>query len=496
LAVPAFSWSMVDTKEEPPENAPAAQQTLPPLQYEAQKGASPAALPRLPLSDEPLMSPRVDGESSSSTSRPTPKVSLSDVIKGKHQPTDMPEATKPLERVFALRYCNVNMIQNIDDRNERFEAIVYMELWCQGGAKDPDLSAKGSNFPMGADGKPTFRPPIGWYASKLDFNNAIRYELMSDPVIKKDGDDVGAAVRYKGEFFVAMDLEMYPFDMQKLTFSLCVNCRTMGPTPVKLLVAKGSELTVQPEGFLPRQGWQVRPRLSIVRTCVGSSPDRMFPTMELSAIVTRRPGYAIWNVLIPMALMAPLASFALVVPIDAPGERLAISLATLLTAAAYKTAVASTLPAISYLTYLDQYTLSSLFLIIIVSCIMVVSTQVLDRVSLEWAKDVEWVLTTITGLVYVAINLYFYKRLSRFRKRVEADLEAAAVATEAASNERIKTSELDTAVMGGAVMAPLTRSQTAMKLAIHLASRLSESSQQAAQQPRGRTGRAISPGTD
>ena len=100
-------------------------------------------------------------------------------------------------RATALRAtdCHLNQINKIDVINERFDAVIYLELWCKNGAKDADLNKPTSEWPVDASGTPTLRPSIVWFAKKLDFNNVVTASMMSDPIVKTDGDDVGVGVR-------------------------------------------------------------------------------------------------------------------------------------------------------------------------------------------------------------------------------------------------------------------------------------------------------------
>ena len=55
---------------------------------------------------------------------------------------------------------------------------------------------------MGADGKPTFRPPAGWYLAQLDCRNALSFQVVDAKVMTRPNhaDDLCCAVRVEGTF--------------------------------------------------------------------------------------------------------------------------------------------------------------------------------------------------------------------------------------------------------------------------------------------------------
>ena len=268
------------------------------------------------------------------------------------------KAGAPLLRTLELRYVHVNRINAIDVVGQTFNAVVTLELWCKNGKLDAHLSSRDAQWPVDENGQSTFRPSLAWYATKLDFNNAIAVNPIEEPVIKHAGDDLGIAVRYEGTWSENFELEMFPFDAQPLTMSLTINCRTAGMTPVRLTIAPDVVLCVDRSGFSPRHAWHVHEQIGASRTLVGSAADRKFPTLNLSVLVWRRPGFVVWNVLVPSGTLPLISSFAYSFRLDEAGERLAVTLTSLLTAAAYKVAVINSLPEISYLTVTDKYMLS------------------------------------------------------------------------------------------------------------------------------------------
>ena len=69
-----------------------------------------------------------------------------------------------------------------------------LQAYFEGGANDADLCRESVEFPRDAQGRPTYRPSAGWFLSKVDFNNALAYEIV-EQTIKKDGDDLTVTER-------------------------------------------------------------------------------------------------------------------------------------------------------------------------------------------------------------------------------------------------------------------------------------------------------------
>jgi hypothetical protein len=232
-----------------------------------------------------------------------------------------------------------------------------------GGAKKPDLIAPGSDFPIGDDGKPTFRPPAGWYLSQFDVQNVVSGTLQKvDEQILTTGDDLVLHLRLQGEFFEQMELAKFPFDTQDLQVMLMVNCRTTGPVPVQFDVADDIKTAAPPAGFQLHGIWELvrksednhRGALAVTPYYYGPA-DRQFPAVQLTVKVRRISGFYMVNVVAPMFCFVLLSLLQWVVPRTDAVSRLGISLTLVLTAAAYKLAVSTMVPAISYLTLLDKY---------------------------------------------------------------------------------------------------------------------------------------------
>ena len=80
-------------------------------------------------------------------------------------------------------------------------------------------------------------------------------------------------------------------------------------------------------------------------------------------VVTRKPGYYVWNVLMPMLFISAISLGAFEAPREEVPDRLSVSMTMLLTAVAFKLQISASTPQIGYLTLLDKYVLYCFFLI-------------------------------------------------------------------------------------------------------------------------------------
>lgn len=290
-----------------------------------------------------------------------PAIDMADVADDPAQMTTeavaKPKRKVPLERVLVVQLVEVMQITDISIIEQSFSATFYIELRFNGGALDEDLSKDGDAFPI-VDGRPTFLPPAGWYLAQFDFNNAKRFSQI-DSLCRHVGDDIVLAMRFEGTFLECMELEEFPFDAQELTISLAINCRTTGMIPVALALDGNtvSRNMVEDRHFTLRNEWDLQSKMHLGLRLVGTE-GRMFPTIDITAIVDRKPYYYLVNIAFPMALFALMGNFQFTLPRYATADRFNVCFSLLLTVVAFKFSISTMMPTVSYLTTLDQFSLA------------------------------------------------------------------------------------------------------------------------------------------
>ena len=323
---------------------------------------------------------------------------------------------KPLLRTFELRRCSIVQVSSIDVANLSWTGQVYIELAVPDGANDHNLAMPGDAFPVDGDGKPTFRPPIRWYAAQLDFNNALTFSMMGEVGVRVEDEDLVVAARFEGSWFSSFMLELYPFDSQQLEVSLAMNTRTTGMVPAHLVVplrGERTELRLEASGFAPHMLWRMHPNLSAKALCVGQSADRQFPTLNISALVTRRPGFILSNIALPVGLFVPIAYLEFAFPVTDQPNRVMVPITMLLTAAAYKNTVAGIMPQISYLTLIDKYVMCCTALIMLMAIEGALIGMLAREGHVELATLIDVVSRVAVGVSYLLLHGVFARRVAR-----------------------------------------------------------------------------------
>jgi hypothetical protein len=231
-------------------------------------------------------------------------------------------------------------------------------------------------------------------------------------------------LRIKGEFLEVMQMENYPFDIQALTFTIGVSARRNGPFPVDFIADKRAKKSVQPDGFALVET-EYRIQELVLRAGESGTEERRFPRLHASLMVQRRPGYALINVALPMAGVATLCFVQFLLPVTDITDRLSISLTLLLTAAAYKFAISTMIPAISYLTMLDRYVLvctGVIFAIVLESAVLYKAAESDPKA----ARNADLGTATVLFGLFMIFHVWFAYRAGRpIRRKTGAASDGA-----------------------------------------------------------------------
>jgi hypothetical protein len=262
--------------------------------------------------------------------------------------------SKAAPLVLQVDTIDIERVSKVDLVLQHFDAMLLLGLCIKDGALDEDLARQDEIVKTHDDG--SLHPSATWYLDHLDLPNAIAHSIDNATIVTR-GDDLIMMLKITATFLEPMELENFPFDIQALTISVRAGCRVDGPFPISF-VADGSERKfIQDHGIeLITHEYQVGGELAISAGEIGTE-GRCFPWLKISVMVKRRPGYALWNVMLPTGAVAMMASLQFLVPLTDMGTRLETSLTLSLTAAAYKLCISSATPDVSYLTLLDKYVL-------------------------------------------------------------------------------------------------------------------------------------------
>lgn len=186
------------------------------------------------------------------------------------------------------------------------------------------------------------------------------------------------------------DLTQFPNDVQKLTFEFTCNlpCRNGPKTSAQeiFLVPDIARSCVMPSGMnAVHSTWDMR-QLKVIASesdISESGSGKVYSRIRLELEMARKPGWYIWNVMVPTCFLTLCCSFCAVSSAtEEAGDRIANVITLLLTTAAYKIVVASKLPDIAYLTHLDKYILAGFGM-----SILIIIETTLCYFLVKWGSD-------------------------------------------------------------------------------------------------------------
>ena len=169
----------------------------------------------------------------------------------------------------------------------------------------------------------------------------------------------------------------------------------------------------------PAKEWSIERHLIISPGLIGTG-DREFPSMAFTATATRVPYFHILNLAVPMGLFS-LLSVAQCYVTDATdvNHRAQLSLMLVLTASAYKMAIANKLPAIAYMTMLDSYTLWN-FLVIIVIALESRSVGRGSQHMVPVGGQIDTAFTFCISVGWLIMHAYFGAKVQHYIRNPEA----------------------------------------------------------------------------
>lgn len=173
-------------------------------------------------------------------------------------------------------------------------------------------------------------------------------------------------LKLRNEFF----LRRFPFDREKVKVSFGVSGTDKRDFKISLLERKDLDFNNDPDFFLESCNEDFHNddsdflglsyvemanfELELCTTEIRSKPGRRIVTWFY---LKRRPTYYFWNVFFVMFLIVGCSFVTYSIPRNDPGTRMSYEVTLLLTSVAYKFALASKIPEIPYLSFLDIYLL-------------------------------------------------------------------------------------------------------------------------------------------
>ena len=272
-------------------------------------------------------------------------------------------------------------IDEIDTAGQNFTAnVFYRATWYDPRLKNLDTEK--------------IRKPLNeiWYPPFQFINQQRLFPTFPEIADVYPSGKVVYKQRIWGSFSQPLELQNFPFDKQ--TFN--INFATSGYDKDEIRFISPEESV---SGIAPRfsvadwkiTGWEASSKTSDV------IPDIGYYVMTITA--TRRVGYFILQVIIPLCLIVIMSWSVFWIDPKQTGTQIGVATTAILTLIAYRFMVGNELPRFSYLTRLDCFTLASTILVF-ASLIEVIITSRLamnDKLSQARAIDnwARWIFPAI-----------------------------------------------------------------------------------------------------
>ncbi len=281
-------------------------------------------------------------------------------------------------------------IDEVNSASQSFDANVYIELHWQ----DPRLVHDNPN-------EITRGLNEVWNPRLLFINQQKIWPTLPEIVEVFPDGEVVYRQRVWGAFSQPLKLKDFPFDQQVFTIQL--GSAGFNPNEVRLIPDKGSRTGIAQKFSLA--DWDILDWRAQTADFVPSLDEEGFAGFYISIEAKRRYGYFITKVIIPLLLIVMMSWVVFWVDPKESGTQISVAFTTMLTLIAYRFAVGTDLPKISYLSRLDYFILGSTFLVF-ASLIEVVVTSSYAKIgNVERARAIDRWARVLFPLVFAFITL-------------------------------------------------------------------------------------------
>jgi hypothetical protein len=240
-----------------------------------------------------------------------------------------------------------------------------------------------------------------WWPN-LEFTNEHepRDTTNSQITIEDDG-RVKYEERFNAKLAAELDLRRFPFDEQ--TLPLWIESFRYDRSALVLTPLQGHDL-VSPRAFLAE--WNIlgaSQKLDIDEY----NPDRRpYSRYNFEIRVRRNAGFYVWNIFLPLLLIAVIAWSVFWIAPEDIATRTGISITALLTAIAFSLVIGDSRPRVSYITFMDAVFLSAYVLIFLAAAGSVFGHVLIRRSgSPDRAERLSQICRWAFPLVLVVSNL-------------------------------------------------------------------------------------------
>ncbi|XP_002734701.1 neuronal acetylcholine receptor subunit alpha-10-like [Saccoglossus kowalevskii] len=316
---------------------------------------------------------------------------------------------------------SVIQIIDVDERNQ----IITMSSWMRQKWVDEYLRWNPDDY----GGIDVIRLPatLLWRPDITLYDNVDeKFERIKDAnaIINSDGSLTWLAPAiYKSA--CKIDVRYFPFDIEKC--SMKFGSWTFDGAEINLTAEMPS---ADIANFKPNGEWELVDAPVIRNVLVYPCCEEIFPDLTYTIIIRRKPTFYVLNLLLPNVLISVLATMSFYLPPDS-GEKIALSMTSLLTLFVFNQVVGETMPPTSDdVPIIAQY-FSSMIVIVSISCVTTVWVLNLYYVPSGYTTVPRWFRKFVFD--FLAPVVYFQRHYSpkstASKTHIAADEHAGAVRT-------------------------------------------------------------------
>ena len=280
-------------------------------------------------------------------------------------------------------------IDNIDSADQNFTANVFVGCrWT-----DPSLAHPGP--------KKIVKPLKEIWHPRIQFVNQqkIFHTFPPEVEISPDG-EVVYRIRVWGNFSQPLNLRNFPFDKQEFNIQIIAT----GYKPDEIKFVSDSKIQSSIAEKLSLADW------SVVQSKAQVTPYKPLSAIEVSGFMfsftaKRHSDYYLLKVILPLLLIVGMSWIVFWIPPTQSATQISVSVTSMLTLIAYRFAVDSHLPNISYLTRLDYFILGSTILVFLTLLQVVITSIMASNDNLKTALIIDlhsrWIFPLIFSTIFI-----------------------------------------------------------------------------------------------
>ena len=236
----------------------------------------------------------------------------------------------------------------------------------------------------------------------VEMVNAINYRRYSYMMTADRSGMVTYVERFHAQLSESFALEEFPFDQQRLRV---VIHPFLAPESSIVFATEDTGSAISRESYARLAAWSIDDMTYVPGTVSVYSRVPQSVEARFDINVSRRSGFYIWKVFLPMIVMTIIPWSVFWVDVKELDWQMKIPIATMLALVAFEFAVARDLPRVPYVTFLDAVFLTS-FMFVFVSIVEIVVVYHLPRAGWrEHATRIHWHARWAVPLAYVSLLL-------------------------------------------------------------------------------------------